>query len=350
MFEPHARYLLEAFQSWSSGDRCGKFVCYAGADHPRDPARQNVQPVIAFDLERLRFSLFNLPPTTHSASEEKDVRGMFPDGSYYMPHTYDGLKFLPPEWGGAAPNGELLQFFMAGGRHPNRVIAISLNDPRALPRVFCPQISWNGNKPEGQYPTVAPDAKREGYWVSGLYSGPQAICFVDKKGNVGNATRTNNRTTFWERNPDADVLVGFHDFTLDKPSLSVCNCSSPPDGTPEARLIVDNPHDHPLPFGAGRDRADLAKLGFRWSAILKCFVGYEGQGKQHIWKVVPSPDPLGTYTLISERLQSADGSNPMDHGGTQGTWGKFLEIPEWRSFIWIDRHDRKPQVFRLTGM
>jgi hypothetical protein len=94
-------------------------------------------------------------------------------------------------------------------------------------------------------------------------------------------------------------------------------------------------------------------MGLSWSKALKCYVGYEGRGSTKVHKLIPPADPLnGVYRLESEEMESHGATNPVpvNNGTTNGTWAKFMEIPHLRCFFWADRHDAKPQVFRLKGM
>ena len=104
-------------------------------------------------------------------------------------------------------------------------------------------------------------------------------------------------------------------------------------------------------------------VGFKWSMLLRCFAGLdfknqpEGFTTVRLWKIVPpelaSQRLLTPWRVLSETLTSADGSQinlGSDAGSKNGAFGRLVECPALRAFVWTRSAVNKGQLLRAAGM
>ena len=93
--------------------------------------------------------------------------------------------------------------------------------------------------------------------------------------------------------------------------------------------------------------------------MLGCFVmldtNFDGGVQCRVWKLTPPPSGqrlTGEWAWSYEIVTSADGSTiaKTDHASVNGAWGRLVECPALRAFVWTRSIDRKGQLIRLAGM
>jgi hypothetical protein len=132
-----------------------------------------------------------------------------------------------------------------------------------------------------------------------------------------------------------------------------------------------------------QDIADLNAFGIkaypsigemhpRWSSLLGCFVGLDPLypiGKQptqviRVWKVIPPPagQRFGSaWQIVSELVTAVaglptnefnmtNGNVAGDAGTVNGVYGRFVECPALRAFVWTRDVNKPGQLVRLQGM
>ncbi len=77
-----------------------------------------------------------------------------------------------------------------------------------------------------------------------------------------------------------------------------------------------------------------------------------GSNRVHIL-TPPAPNALltGASTVTSQVLTGANGAVPCQNTSTtNGAWGRFVEAPACRSFIWCDSISGPVRAWRLNDM
>lgn len=297
------------------------------------------------------------------------------DGSPAAPHTYNQAVEFPKAWGGG-PRGSFLR---AGGTAGSSTIngnryreymAKSALDPVAFPPTQAPVngdnafncvhafdvskdvlgvsrlapqtgairygsvVDWGGN-----YAAACIDRKREGWWLKMGTSSASLLAFLSKSGAITYPFPELTSMLFPAIRHltvhGQDVLLalftgqrGTHMAIMD---LAVGRWQSrTPGGTLPA---LDK-------IGTTSSPGYIAP---RWCDFLQCLVGLEyALAVPTLCYLVPS-DPTklmaSSWEWRTEQIVSADGSLwvPNDrvnyYGSGNGSFGKLIEVPQWRSFV-----------------
>jgi hypothetical protein len=305
---------------------------------------------------------------------DTDEWGAYLDDGYpQAKHRYTNLCEMPAAWGGGS-RGSLLSVGQAGGIvHP---LDPSFTHGKSTVFRFDLSQTQNGHSRltgsatfdfgNGQVARVndaafaCKDLTRQGWWVVNRPdpTGPgwgQRFCFVSKTGTIS-TLQTPAVSGTW---------ASVHHFDDDD---SLCLMTG--GGIYLHRIGTASWSIVPSYTGTSFDLTKwnqqivaLGYVGLKWSTILNCFVGFDHRpdltGPQlttRVWRV--TPPPLATrytaaWNVVLETLTSNDGSTIngwVDQGSTNGSWGKLVEAPLLKSFVWTRNVGQKGQLFRLQGM
>jgi hypothetical protein len=293
--------------------------------------------VYAFDLTTLKWVRHKNPSLYNESSIGPN--GEYPDGQPFPPHTFGGTGYLPPPYGGA--RGAFIRFGFSGislSQWMHKMVLSS--DPTADSWVrFGPAPITSTNS----YNAVTWDTTRNVFWLLG--GGTSTLTQVDTNGNLTvTGAGTNVQSTLGLcYSPALDLLVALGTDAQGKPHAYV-----------RAGGASSGTHFSDVPL-AGTAPPDVTRNGLRWSTILKCFVTYPGNGSYTVYLLTPpASSPLtGTWTWSSQTLTGVGGNTPIVANYTSqynGNWGRFVEIPAWRGFLYADGANNSVQFWRLNGM
>lgn len=348
------------FANWSGGVYCPEFGVSGGyAVFGSGHLSQNAAlwaGVWVFDLETLSWVGRNVPSQPllenvlhYDSYGQSNIAETL--GHPYPPHTYDGLVYQSPANGGGQ-NGTLVQVSAAGSTWGTRVLAFDLSSATAPPsRVLnsLPAVS-------DTYPATCLDTTRNGFWAtSGNMQGALSfVSFADWSVTAypGVASNVYGNTVI-EHIPTRDCLVamssGFGGVGM---VMRVCPIVG---GVPQGWTLVT--HNAPAVLGPG--------AGFVWSTLMESLVAYSGTSRNDetlasgliVYRVTPPANLTGgAWSWTSETLTGAGGAVPTywrdtnGNIGNNGTWSRFVEVPEFRCFLYAGSSYGPTQAWRLTGM
>jgi hypothetical protein len=265
-------------------------------------------------------------------------------GHTYPPHTYDGLIIQRTADGGG-PAGSLIRVAIGGGGISNASVVHRFDLSSATAPAT--RIINNLAGVNTSYPMTAADYGRGGFWALS-YNGNGTLSFVRfSDWNITTYAGANfndygdfsmtylpapyDALVATGRTGSGGVSFGAYVLRLSNPSAGWTNITS--------RLTGTGPNG--------------ASAGTCWSEILNTLVYYEGNGSARVHRLTPpAPGSLttGNWTWTSETLAAAGGATPSDNFTTNGTFGRFIEVPALRCFLWCDSVNQPVQAFRLTGM
>jgi hypothetical protein len=350
---------------WPTGDAGGPFANYAGGAF--DPDFSNLGGYVVhgsghltqgtpvwggvwvFDLDSLSWVGRNVPATPlleepasssyyNSYYESLDAATL---GHTYVPHTYDGLAIQPAALGGGA-KGSLLRVSYAGSSNVNSAIhrfdLSSLSNPPT-------RVLDNWDMPSS-YPATAADTTRNGLWMLGGNGHGPLKFFEFDTGNVmaypGVEFNENGNASLIYLPPPYDCIFSIA-FSNDPGGVSYW-CSRIVNDVPQAfvKLTVSG-----VPVGDQRS-------GGQWSTLLNCIVSYEAAGSASVHKLTP-PAPanltVDAWVWTNETLTGDGGAVPCrSTTNDNGAWGRFIEVPKAKCFVWCDSVSGPVQAWRLAGM
>lgn len=341
------------FANWSGAtlasgfSKLGAYVVH-GSGHltPGSPLWAGVW---CFDLDTLKWVGRNIPSQPMLESPSSVLFNNYGEvtspaaiaGHTYPPHTYDGLAYCPPALGGGV-SGSLLRFFYAGSTMQNSVHKFDLSSPTSPPTRIIDNFPIAGS-----YPATAVDEARGGVWVlTGNGHGPlKFLKFSDWSittfPNV-DYNEYGNHSLIYLPAP-YDCLVGMGNSGSGGVSRSTWICP----------IVGDVPQGFTKIEPTGTAPVDRRSGGV-WSTILKCIVSYDAAGSYKVHRLTPpSPSALnsGTWTWTSETLIGVAGATPSKNASANnGAWGRFIEVPAARCFIFCDGVEQPVQAWRLSGM
>ena len=294
--------------------------------------------------------------------------GAYADDDYpQMKHTYNSLSEMPAAWGGG-PSGSLVRVAHTGGvllvPDGKRTHGYSSTYRFDVAKAADGHSRLTGERKydfgSGREATVndaigcGMDWLREGWWAfarTGSGHGDR-MCFTHKSGRIDNAAT-----------PPIPLAWGtLHHFADDDSLVGIAG------GTPN-QIVMSHPGGawSQVRMEGGADLDLFQKMysgyvGFKWSTLLKCFVGLdfrnqpEGPSAVRLWKIVPpelaSQRLLTPWRVLSETLASADGSQinlRSDAGSVNGAFGRLVECPSLRAFVWTRGIANKGQLLRAAG-
>lgn len=299
-----------------------------------------------FDLYELQWVGRNVP--SEPIIEGGAANGYFEStetataGHTYPPHTYDGLIYQSTANGGG-PDGSLIRNCMPGSAitYARVVHQFDLSSAIDIPvRVLA------DNTVASSYPQSALDEARGGYWIAGAtgFGGVKFVKFSDwsvtqhaaEYGTYGDNSMvlckdgTREYIVCMGRNGSGGVNFG----------VFVCPLSA---GVPTNFTQI---------YPTGTPPVDK-RCGGQWSEILKCIVSYEADGSYTLHKLVPPSGSLtsGEWVWESVVMTAVDGAVPSDTTTTaNGAWGRMIEIPSAKTFLWADGVGKPVQSWTLPGM
>lgn len=259
-------------------------------------------------------------------------------GHPYPAHTYDGLIYQSPAEGGG-PSGNLLRVCIGGGGFSGNkcVHSFDLSSPDGIPTRVIDSIPNIANS----YPMADKDVARGGFWCTSNI-GMNALVFVsfsDWSQTIYSGVAFNgqsNQNLIYV--PDRDCLVA----TGGSSSRETRVCP----------IVGGVPQGWTLVTPTGTPPVDL-RCGGVWSTLLGKIVSYEDRRSTTVHMLNVPEDLLGgTWAWESETLTGVGGATPSGYtGGTgNGAWGRFVEAPDLRCFLWCGGVQDSVQAFRLTGM
>lgn len=303
--------------------------------------------VWGFDLETQLWSGRNVPAapileggaiSIYAESQETATLG-----HTYTPHTYDGLVYQPPEHGGGV-NGSLLRNCiagsgLAGARCVHKFDLSSTTEPPVRVIDSLPVITTS-------YPQTAADNERGGYWALSA-NGAGGLGFISFDDwavttypSISFSAYGDYSLTYIPAPYDCLFSIGRYGTGGVDQGAFVCPIvGGVPQGFTKISLTGTLPEDK--------------RCGACWSVLLDCLVTYSGGGSYNVTKI--SPPAVGSLTTgnwvcSTETFTGMAGATPSFSGGQNGSWSRFIEIPNLRCFVWCDGVSQPVQAWRLEGM
>ena len=336
------------FSNWSGAQYAGDFstfgaVVYHGSGHLAQGTPEWAG-VWCFDLDDLTVKGRNVPSapllenlaTDYNVYGESTVSGTI--GHTTAPHTYDGLIYQSTANGGGL-KGSLIRNSFAGSIFNVTVHQFDLSSATAPPTRRINSLGGNS------YPQSATDEARGGYWyLNGNGNGPlKFIRFSDWSMTDYASAQFNDYGDYsLTYIPTLDCLVATGRTGAGGGSMAVY-VSVISAGVPQPFVNVTI---------SGTPPAD-ARCGTCWSTILSKLVSYEASGSYVVHMLTPPAGSLtaGTWAWTQTTLAAVSGATPSKTTSvSNGTYGRFLEVPRARCFIWLDSVSQVPQAWRLPGM
>lgn len=340
------------FKNWSGGiyasdfSTLGAYVVHGGG-HGGAPTVKDWAGAWCFDLDTLLWAGRNVPanPLTedtanYNAYGESILSATL--GHTYPPHTYNGLIYQSTAHGGGT-KGSLIRNFFAGSTYNNAVHQFDLSSTVNPPtrKVDAMQISTQTGS---TYPMAAIDEGRGGYWVmnGGGFGPVRFVKFSDWSVSTaysGVEYDGGANQTLVYCPPPYDCLVGF-------------GKNGPTPLVYVSTFVGDVPQPMVHVTTSGTEPSD-PRAGGNWSTLLQCIVAYESAGSFNVHKLTPPVGSLtaGTWVWSHETLAGVSGATPCRNATEDnGAWGRMIEVPSAKCFIWCDSVLGNVQAWRLTGM
>lgn len=335
------------FANWSGAayasgfSTLGAFVVHGSGHLSRGTALW--AGVWCFDLDTLKWVGRNVPSSPmlegltaiNAFGESIDPLNA---GHTYPPHTYDGMIYQPPSNGGGI-KGALVRAGGAGTMNGGPMHRFDLSSASEPPKRVADGVGGTG------FPASAVDILRNGFWyLSGNGNGPlKFYSFVDFSYRTFPAeyNQYGNQSLIYIPAP-WDCLVGMGSADANGANFGVYVCP----------IVNDVPQGFQRINPTGTPPADN-RAGGQWSTILSNIVSYEAGGSKQVHRLrPPSPSSLttGTWAWSNETLAGQGGATPSRGIIDNGAWGRFLEVPAARCFIWCDSIGQPVQAWRLSGM
>ena len=302
--------------------------------------------VWCFDLESRLWVGRNVPAAPLLENAAYNAFGESTNGATvghpYPPHTYDGLIYQSPALGGPSPAGALLRVSSAGSPFGTPIHQFNLNSATSAPaRVV---NSMGGTS----YPAAALDEGRGGLWyLSANGNGP--LKFV----NLSTWAVTTIAGVDYNEygNHSLIYLPAPYDCLLGMGSSGSGGVNL---GMYVSRIVAGVPQAFVQVAFSGTPPADR-RCGGVWSTLLSKVVSYQAAGSTTVHKCTPPGTGAaltsGTWAWSSETLSGVAGATPSRNTTTDnGSWGRFIEAPDLRCFIWCDSVTGPVQAWRLMGM
>lgn len=358
---PNSSDIRGPFQNWSGArfapdfSTLGAYVSHGGGH--LSPGAQMVQGTFIVDLDTMLWSVRNQPSGLHYEGDELNEYSEYADGSTYPSHTYGGLGYQPTAHGGG-PKGSLLRFWHAGAG-PEKLRTVHRFDLSQAVGGYSRVIDEMTYASVGNYPQVAWDSIRHGWWVL-RYNGNGPLRFVSasdysiteyaKEYNAGGDGCLTHL-------PEHDALLStsYTGSYFDKQlGLHVLRLSDLETSQGWKNVTSQMTGDAPLFKGAG----------VTWSTLLQKGVHYNGADVSdsdagYIVRTLDIPADMlnGDWLWTAITLTGVNGATPIlgrDAGGNEvsnnGTYTRFVEAPAARCFLYAGSVYKPLQAFRLPGM
>jgi hypothetical protein len=382
------------FSTWTSAAYVPEFGTYGAIGYHGGGVHDNSEPdltgVILLDIGSRAYSWSNQSATqrypwkfTTQIGEPMDNWGHYQaDGLSVSPHVWNSIHNVPASWGLTGASGGIARVGHAAGDSTS----LNINDSWSSTTVFDiaqttgghtritgsdlpvnSEYTYAAGGPPGsrvqQTGSACVDTVREGWW-SKAPPPKNYLNFTHKSGAITSYPSTllvGPDYPVLHHFAGPDVLVCFGNLTTQQ-HIWVCRPATDTSWTPITPTFTTTPL---IPVEPGF-------WGMRWSTLLNCFVSLEHKPNisninpngltANFWKLTP-PQPLtwaslttGSWVWSRESTTSQDGSTIVIAAGVEsaaypnGPWGKLLECPPLRAFVWTHRSDRFGQLIRLQGM
>jgi hypothetical protein len=370
------------------------------------------QGVYMLDCDTRLYSRKCYPVTNHTgvslsgfaSASDTDTWGAYSDdGSPQSKHTYNAVSYMPAAWGGGS-SGSLMSVAKSGGlRKSDQQAGLSgawkFDLSSASHSVGAPSITkltgsstydFGSGTPAGinDAPTACIDLTREGWWATHRAGSGQGerMVFTSKAGVISPPVGVAHGTTWAAMHhfADDDIIVKITDLNYGAAEPTTwgvyvwqANTSNAWQAATVNRQVITDT----MSWGSRAGMLAYPTVGEmhpRWSSILGCFVGLDcfypygsdaasGQTTTiRVWKFTPPPSGQrfsGTWQITWELVTAKTGTettNFMTHvnggatgadgGMVNGAWGRFVECPSLRAFVWTRDVTKKGQLVRLQGM
>jgi hypothetical protein len=327
------------------------------------------------------------------------------DGSPQAKHTYNGMSYMPAAWGGGA-SGSAVRVGHTGGistslgggpvynpgyaatwRYDLSKASHTVGDPSMYKLTGSSTYDFGSGTPAtvNDAPFACIDLTREGWWSTnrpGSGHGERMV-FTSKTGVIGAPyANSNNLSPAWyaalHHFADDDIVVGLVDIQDSDSDGNYWRWVPKvwQAGTATAWQTAANVNRQAITDlwpGWGKAYPQIGEMQPRWSSILGCFVGLDVLypiGSQptttaRVWKITPpaaGQRVSGTWNITWELVTAKagttatnffnhlNGSTAGDAGSANGAYGRFVECPSLRAFVWTRDINKPGQLIRLQGM
>jgi hypothetical protein len=329
------------------------------------------------------------------------------DGSPQAKHTYNCINYMPAAWGGGS-SGSMVALSKSGGvrqefdpppvtgqsatwRYDLSKPSHTVGDPSIFRLTGASTYDFGSGTPAeiNDAPFGCIDLTREGWWsthranYNGIFGG--RMVFTSKTGAIsppqglGFGTGGVGGSWFWAKLhhfADDDIIVRLTDDypTAGAPLWQVFVWQAGTSANWQPATLTRQTITDTNPSWSAPNNLAYREIGTQnpvWSTILGAFVwldpGYP-LGSQptttiRVWKLTPPPAGQrvsGTWTATWELVSAKPGTeatnrmNLINGNGDAGTWndtyGRFVECPSLRAFVWTRDIDKYGQLIRLQGM
>jgi hypothetical protein len=330
------------------------------------------------------------------------------DGSPQSNHTWNCISHMPAAWGGGS-NGSLMRVAKTGGQlnsglAPGYSATWKFDLSSATHSAASPSISnltgtgtyHFGGDPDARIsdaPMACIDHTRQGWWATHRNSASNGwggkMAFTSKTGVISPAVGQAHNFSWSTLHhfADDDIVVCITDTNYDTPAPAEWGIRVWQANTNDAWVQIPSNRFNrqtitdTMSWGGRAGMLAYPYIGEvmpRWSSILGCFVGLDVfypygsnavDGKTttiRVWKITPPPAGQrfsGTWQATYEYVTAKPGTEATnfmvhvnggatgsDDGVTNGSWGRFVECPSLRAFVWTRSIYKVGQLVRLQGM
>ena len=373
----------------------------------RSDGGQGQQGVYVLDCDTRLYSRKCYPVVNHTGvlqdgtGSTTDAWGAYADdGSPQSKHTYQCVSYMPASWGGGS-SGSVMTVAKSGGfvsgqtdvtgysgtwRFDLSKSSHTVASP-AVTKITGASLYDFGSGPGARIneaPYACIDTLREGWWATHRHtSGWGArMVFTSKAGVVSAPQGVSYGAPVW--------YAALHHFADDDTVIALSDDYGPSGewkwqvhvwqaGTSNAWALNTNVTRQAITetYGAGIPAyPQIGEMFPRWSSILGCFVGLDawyppngatGATTIRVWKITPPPSGqrfTGAWSITWELVTAKSGTESTnffnmafpgfagygDAGVANGIYGRFVECPSLRAFVWTRAANKPGQLIRLQGM
>lgn len=356
------------------------------------------QGAYVLDCDTRLYSRKCYPVTNHTgatlsgAPTPVDIWGAYvDDGSPQSKHTYTCTSYMPAAWGGGS-SGSFVLVSQSGGLTGTQAAGYSgtwkfdlssashsAGAPSVTKLTGANTYNYGDGLPAGinNAPTACIDMTREGWWSTHRVSSGQGgkMAFTSKAGVItspqGQTHGFDNYCAMHHFATD-DVVVSLTDIVVNGEWVWqpwVWQAGTANAWAQNTNITRQTITDEYAP--GFKAYPAIGEMQPRWSSILGCFVGIDylyPWGAQptttvRVWKITPPASGQrfsGTWTATWELVQAKAGTEATNRMNmTQGVgdaaafnsaWGKLVECPSLRAFVWSRDVNKPGQLIRLQGM
>lgn len=351
---------------------------YHSGGHENSAGQVHVQLAAVCDFSSRLWTISNVPTAANLATGFDPSTNLYPDGTAYNPHSYNGLQELPAAWGGAS-RGSLAQFFWAGGEGikdrvhfldiaaaTNGYSMLNTNQPQnSQPTLI--SFSANGGKSGGNAPLTVTDYSRQGWWAS-TDGTVDYLLFISKTGTITQYTAPGGNSLYAAMFlvPSLNILC-IHDGGYTAADANAVGANSTVHKAMYIRDLSDNStvtvlNNGPVPavrdgFAGPPYKINAPRqIGLQWVEELGAAFGLDDTTDQANPVVVKLMPPLTNpkttawtwSTVPVSHWATGDVSGSASLRGSSNTvCSMFRWIPTLHAFVYCVGSNVKPQVIRI---